>query len=190
MIISSRAYILVGLPGSGKTTVGKALAQKLSVPFFDLDHLIEENFRVSIDTLIREGKESYFRLLELQSLKTFCQRVRPCRFVLATGGGTLNDPRNVRRLQSLGVWIYLQVEFEEIIRRLKEVNHALLARHKASDLENVLKERVPYYKEAELVVERTHPSPNETCLEIWRKVYGQRGFQKNEKNEATAQSAA
>ena len=76
---------LIGLPGSGKTTMGKQLASILEIPFFDLDAEIENQAGKSIPELFKEEGEDFFREKERSCLRSFLNRDN---FILATGGGT------------------------------------------------------------------------------------------------------
>jgi shikimate kinase len=78
--------ILVGYMGSGKSSVGKLLASKLRVSFYDLDTIIEENEQQSVTELFENKGEIYFRKLENTILKLVLQKTEP--FVLSLGGGT------------------------------------------------------------------------------------------------------
>lgn len=111
MIIS-----LVGLPGSGKTTVGRQLARRLQLPFVDSDQVIEQRLRCSIrDYFEREGEES-FRDVEQTVIDELTQ-AGPC--VLSTGGGAVIRPVNRSHMHQRGKVVYLNSSPEELIRRLR-----------------------------------------------------------------------
>ena len=115
-ILSGTKVVLIGLPGSGKSTVGRQLARRLQLPFFDSDKVIEERIGCSIkDFFAREG-ETAFRdvesaVIDELTLKTGC--------VLSTGGGAVLRPENRLNLHSRGHVIYLKSMPEELARRLK-----------------------------------------------------------------------
>lgn len=147
-MIIHHPLILVGPPGSGKTTIGRFIAQKCGISFFDLDEIIEKKYRVSIDELFSKKHESYFRLIEGQCLKEFTRRVLPERYVLATGGGTMIIQQNVKLLQALGDVVYLKSSFETIMERLSEKTRPLFKNKSKKDIETILKEREPFYEKA------------------------------------------
>lgn len=108
--------VLVGLPGSGKSTFGKYLAQLLKLPYYDLDQLIEEQIEMKIsDIFIRFG-ESKFRSFESETLSWVLQKNES--FVLATGGGCPCFNENMELINNKGVSVYLDVPLEQISNRL------------------------------------------------------------------------
>ena len=138
---------LIGLPGSGKSTVGRQLARRLNLPFIDSDHVIEERLGCSIrDYFEREGEES-FRNLEQATLDELTQLPGG---VLSTGGGAVLRPANRRHLHERGQVFYLKSSPDELYRRLRQdVNRPLL---QVDDPLGRLRERVekrdPLYREA------------------------------------------
>jgi shikimate kinase len=104
------------MPGSGKTTVGRQLARRLGLPFFDSDHVIEERLGCSIrDYFAREG-EAAFRDLEQQVLAELAQGPKA---VIATGGGAVLREANRECLRAAGPVVYLRSSPEELFRRLR-----------------------------------------------------------------------
>ena len=152
------AVSLVGLPGSGKSTVGRQLARRLQLPFFDSDKVIEERIGCSIkDFFAREG-ENAFRKVESDvidelTLKTGC--------VLSTGGGAVLRPENRLSLHSRGHVIYLKSMPEELARRLKhDTSRPLLqVDDPLTRLRDLFAVRDPLYREtAHYVIETGRPS--------------------------------
>src|SRR5690242_7263721 len=104
------------MPGSGKTTVGRQLARRLRLPFFDSDHVIEERLGCPIrDYFAREG-EAAFRDLEQQVIAQLAQGPDA---VIATGGGAVLREANREALRSAGHVVYLRSSPEELHRRLR-----------------------------------------------------------------------
>lgn len=112
----SQNMILIGFMGSGKTTVGKRLAQKKSRIFLDLDEQIATQQQQSIKNIFQQFGETYFRMLEQRWLEQFSMQ-QAC--ILATGGGTLLTPVCCNLLQKIGRLIYLKADFETIWERLQ-----------------------------------------------------------------------
>lgn len=107
---------LLGLPGSGKTTLGRKLAATLQLPFVDLDKEIEKTEGKVIREIFAEKKEDYFRQLESAELKKWCNK--PDDFVMATGGGAPCFFDNLEVINRSGKSIFLDVPASEIVRRM------------------------------------------------------------------------
>ena len=148
----------VGLPGSGKSTIGRQLARRLDVQFFDSDHVIEQQIGCSIREFFEREGESSFRDLEADVIDELTQR-SPC--VLSTGGGAILRTGNRLHLRQRTHAIYLHSAPEEIFRRLRnDQNRPLL---QVSDPLSRLRElygvRDPLYREtAHFVIETGRPS--------------------------------
>jgi shikimate kinase len=149
---------LVGLPGSGKSTVGRQLARRLDLPFTDSDHAIEQRLGCSIrDFFSREG-EVAFRDLEEEIVRELTQGPPG---VLATGGGTVLRPANRQRLRDAGSVIYLRSTPEEVFRRVRhDAKRPLLqVDDPMRRLRDLYDERDPLYREtAHFVIETGRPS--------------------------------
>jgi shikimate kinase len=149
---------LIGLPGSGKSTVGRQLARRLGLPFNDSDHVIEQRLGCSIrDYFEREG-EAAFRDIEESVLQELTQAGAG---VLATGGGVVLRPVNRQRLREAGHVIYLRSTPEELFRRLRhDRNRPLLqVDDPLARLRGLFDERDPLYREtAHFVIDTGRPS--------------------------------
>jgi shikimate kinase len=150
--------ILVGLPGSGKTTIGRQLARRLGVPFVDSDHVIEERLGCSIrEFFAREGEDS-FRDVEEQVLDDLSQHHEG---VMATGGGSCLRPNNRQRLHERGHVIYLRSTPEDVYRRVKHdtARPLLQVDDPMGRLRNLYETRDALYREtAHFVIETGRPS--------------------------------
>ena len=149
---------LVGLPGSGKSTVGRQLARRLKLPFLDSDHVIEERLGCSIrDYFEREGEASFRDVEEsvIDELTGLAGRV------LSTGGGSVLRPANRQHLHDRGHVVYLRSSPEELFRRLRhDVNRPLLqVADPLGRLRDLYAQRDPLYREtAHFVIETGRPS--------------------------------
>ena len=141
---------LIGMMGTGKTTVGQRLAKELGYRFFDTDVLIERVAQKSINELFAEDGEAFFRELESQVLG----EVSACtRSVIATGGGAVLRPVNWSYLRH-GLIIWLDAPISLLVERLAEDNtRPLLKMDDLSlKLETLLAERKSLYQEADLQI--------------------------------------
>jgi shikimate kinase len=149
---------LVGLPGSGKSTVGRQLARRLSLPFFDSDHVIEQRLGCSIRAFFEQEGEERFRDVEQSVLDALTQG-EPC--VLSTGGGSVLRPVNRAHLHDRGRVVYLRSTPEEVFRRLRhDRNRPLLqVADPLQRLRDLFEVRDPLYREtAHYVIETGRPS--------------------------------
>lgn len=149
---------LVGMPGSGKSTVGRHLARRLGVPFEDSDHVIEQRIGGPIkDFFAREG-EAAFRDLEQTVIAELARRGDG---VLATGGGTVLREANRRALREAGVVIYLRSSPESLWRRLRNDRKRPLLQvdDPLAKLRELYEARDPLYMEAaRFVIETGRPT--------------------------------
>ncbi len=110
--------ILVGMPGSGKTTVGRELAEKLSVEFIDLDVEIERSEGMPISEIFREQGEEHFREIESRLLREWTSR--PTSFVMATGGGAPCFHQGMEVINRHGLSVFLDCPIAELVERVKK----------------------------------------------------------------------
>ena len=151
-------FSLVGLPGSGKTTVGRQLARRLQLPFVDSDHEIEVRIGCSIREFFEREGEARFRDIEQDVLDNLTQG-RPK--VLSTGGGAVLREANRQHLRERCRTVYLKSTPEELFRRLRhDTNRPLLqVADPLAKLKGLFAERDPLYKEvAHFVLETGRPS--------------------------------
>jgi len=150
--------LLVGLPGSGKSTVGRQLARRLGLAFTDTDHAIEQRIGCSIREFFEREGEDAFRDIEEEVIRDLAQQGAG---VLATGGGAVLRPANRERLRAGGHVIYLRSTPEEIFRRLRHDTHRPLLQvaDPLARLRTLYEERDPLYREtAHFTIETGRPS--------------------------------
>jgi len=149
---------LVGLPGSGKSTVGRQLARRLQQPFFDSDHVIEERMGCAIRVAFERDGEEAFRDIEEAVLDELT--LIPSA-VVSTGGGAVLRPMTRKRLRERGMVVYLNSTPDELSRRLRhDVNRPLLqVADPLTRLRDLYAARDPLYREtAHFVIETGRPS--------------------------------
>lgn len=149
---------LIGLPGSGKSTVGRQLARRLQLPFYDSDHVIERQLGCSIREYFEREGEAQFRDVEESVID---QLTLNPKCVVSTGGGIVLRPANRQRLHERSHVIYLNSSPDELFRRLRhDMNRPLL---QVADPLGRLRElhaiRDPLYREtAHFIIETGRPS--------------------------------
>ena len=156
---------LTGFMGSGKTTVGKVLADFLGCPFFDLDDLVVKKAGKSIPDIFAQDGEPAFRQLEARVLRQMVDKYAENTVVLALGGGAVLAPASAALLQEKTVCIYLRATLETLLARLEgETAGRPLA---DADLAARLSARTPVYEQtAHVVIDTDGLSPEEIADEI------------------------
>ncbi|MDO4794980.1 MAG: shikimate kinase [Brachymonas sp.] len=142
-----RNIILIGLPGSGKTSAGRRVARHFSLPFVDSDEELESGLGMRIKEYFAAHGEDAFRDEEARVLKELLQQPRP--FVLSTGGGAVLRPENRQLLRSGGIVFYLHASPEAIYRRLKHDTQRPLLQvaDPLAQIRSLFEKREPLYRE-------------------------------------------
>ena len=154
----SHVITLIGMPGGGKSTVGRHLARRLDVPFVDTDAAIERRIGCSIRAYFEQEGEARFRDLEAAVLDDVLTEGRG---VVATGGGIVLRDGNRRLLHERSVCVYLHSTPEELFRRLRHDTRRPLLQvaHPLARLRQLFAERDALYREAaHYVIETGRPS--------------------------------
>lgn len=133
--------VLIGMPSCGKTTIGRKLAQKLGLRFYDSDKYIENTTGKSITEIFQNG-EDYFRQLETEAIKKLAQEI-PC--VISTGGGVVKKFENIEALRNTGIIIFINRPIEKIIENINIKKRPLLKDRK-ENLYRLYDERIDLYK--------------------------------------------
>ncbi len=145
---------LVGMPGSGKSTVGPELARRLGVPFVELDSEIERAAGKTVREIFTEDGEVRFRELEAGALTEAASRDPS---VVSCGGGVVLEPANRVTLRATGEVVFLSVPLEVLGERVMPAPDRPLIRREG-DLERLFRDREPLYREfAAHVVDASGP---------------------------------
>jgi shikimate kinase len=168
---------LIGMMGAGKTSVGQLLARSLGAPFLDLDQHIELTLGTTIAQLCQQHGEAFFRKCEreaLQSLVADPDFVRAA-VVVATGGGIVCDPDNLRMMSSVGKLVYLEVDVATLCERLstpaQRNARPLLGPETtlAARVSELLDMREPSYRQATLIVDG-RGSPEQVVARVLQEI--------------------
>ena len=163
--VPSRSIVAVGLMGAGKTKIGRRLAARLGLRFFDSDHEIEAAAGENIEEIFANRGERVFREGERRVItRLLAQPVH----VLATGGGAFMDPLTRALIARRGVSLWLRADLDVLVSRVSRRNNRPLL--KAGDPRTILAElierRHPVYAEANIVVDSSEGSPEATVTRV------------------------
>ena len=164
--------VLLGYMASGKSSIGKKLAKVLNVPFVDLDDLISENEKLSIQDIFKIKGEIYFRKKEIEYLKDIL--LQKDNFILAVGGGTPCYGSNMSVINNNSRSYYLKSSLESIYTKLSDKKNKhkcpLISEINDQDLKEFIAkhlfERSPFYEQAQYTVETDNKSKKEIAQEI------------------------
>lgn len=162
-----KIILLVGLMGSGKTSVGKRLAKKLNLPFVDGDQEIEKAAGLSLVDVLKCFGEEEYRAGEQRVMKRLLQG-SPC--VLASGGGSFvaEQTRQLAKLNAVTIW--LKADVDVLYNRTAGRKHRPFLEgndsHLKNKLEKYISEEYPYYSEADIIVETKEEQVDNTVLRV------------------------
>lgn len=161
---------LTGFMGAGKTTVGRLLAERLGVPFVDLDPEIERRVGMSVREIFASRGEAEFRRLEREALAATLAQPDA---VIATGGGTVAVEPNARLIRAGGLSVFLNPAFATIVGRIGGLGKADRPLFQDETQAMALyRERLPAYRQADLTVDI---APGEAAGEVAARIALQLG---------------
>lgn len=146
--------------GTGKTVVGRELAKKLQIPFYDLDREIEKKENSTISLIFKRFGEEHFRTLEQKYLNIIASEEN---FVLSLGGGAVCSDERIKNIKEYGTLIFIQTPLAVILERLKnDKKRPLLLDENGElrsdeDLKEIItklyNERLKWYKQADIIID-------------------------------------
>jgi len=165
-----KRILLIGMMGSGKTTVGRGLAERLGAPYCDSDAQVEQNTGRTVPDILERDGEAAFRAEEKRALVEATTAEGP--IVVSVAGGAVLDPDNRRRLREAGTVVWLRARVDTLISRLGDgEGRPLLAGDVAGNLRRLYAERLPLYTElADVVVDVDDLPPEEIVERVAREV--------------------
>ncbi len=164
-----KSICLVGMPGSGKTTIGERLAQLTRRTFIDTDKLIETHFDLSIRQIFEQKGEKQFRLHESQILKEALSNEGA---IISTGGGLPAFSDNMAAIKKYTYSVYLKMEISQLLYRLNNFEEykkrPLLLTNNEKTIKNklqiLLSKREPFYLKSDFIIDEI--SDIETCCSL------------------------
>ncbi len=167
-----RHIVLTGMPGSGKSSVGRELALLLDRPFVDIDALIEAHCRKRISRIFATMGEDRFREIEHEMISKAL--AEPCPAVISTGGGAVLRAANRELMKQDGWVVYMRVPAGVLLERTRREKHRPLLRKNPEEvLTGMLAARGPLYEMADFTVEAHGAKIGEVAGRI-REAYGNR----------------
>tara|TARA_B100000131_G_C17725054_1_gene454451 strand:- start:24 stop:536 length:513 start_codon:yes stop_codon:yes gene_type:complete len=147
---------LVGFMGSGKTSIGKALSDRIKWEFIDTDKIIENKKGQSITSIFSEYGEEIFRKYELETLQEIQNKKK---VIIATGGGLPINNNSIDIMNKTGITIYLKCTFNMLFKRLKKnkITRPIIRNLSNNELQKFIQQelnnREKYYKKAKYIIE-------------------------------------
>jgi shikimate kinase len=162
---SMRNIVLVGFMGSGKTTVGKLIAEQTGMPLLDMDSIIEDRAGKTINEIFSDEGEAHFRAMERSLVQELAATEGN---IISTGGGIVLNPQNIADFEKEGLVVCLLVDAETVLDRVQhDTSRPLLAGDKAAKIIELLESRKSLYESITHRIDTSgRPSPEPTAQEI------------------------
>lgn len=163
ILVVVKSVILIGMPGSGKSTIGVLLAKELRRNFVDTDLLIQERTGRALQDILDEDGIPAFLAIEAETVVAY----QPRGEIVATGGSVVYSEAAMRHLAEHGVCVYLECSHEVLEERLSNLDSRGVVRHPGQSVADLLAERQPLYlRWAVITVPNAHEHHGETVREL------------------------
>lgn len=167
-----KGVVLTGFMGAGKTSVGRALAKRLGLPWFDTDACIEKVAGKTITEIFAQEGEPAFREMEHRCLLELAPKMPA---VVSTGGGIVMRPENWPALRALGPLVYLRAKPDTLYGRVRRHRHRplLQTNDPRAAFDRLFAMRRPFYEQADLVLDTDELRPEEAAARLARMLENQ-----------------
>mgnify|MGYP001243856544 CR=1 FL=1 len=165
-----KTIVLVGMMGSGKTSVGKELAKRLNLTFIDIDHEIEEKCKMSVPQIFKNKGEFFFRKIEEDMS---CKLIDGKPSVVSIGGGGFLNKKIRNKIKKNAVSIWINTGMDKIYQRLNksEYNRPLLNyKNLKKSIKEIYDKRKPIYKKADYIIQTKSDSKKTIVEKIIKKL--------------------
>lgn len=160
---SARGVVLIGMPGSGKSTVGKLLSEQTGFPFLDTDELIESGESQRLIEIISEHSAEGFRKIE----SAYVQSIQSAGSIISTGGSVCYSNEAMQHLRSLGTILWLDVSSEVLEQRISDAFDRGVLIEPGTSLAELYKSRYALYeKYAQIKIDASQLTPQEVVSQI------------------------
>lgn len=155
--------------GTGKSTVGRMLAEIMGFDFVDTDEIVEAKTGKTISAIFEKEGEASFRKIEKEVVGEICAGKNR---IISTGGGAITSEGNLRSMRGAGPVVTLLASADEILKRTRSEAHRPLLENedRKKKIEELLNSRREWYLKADLVIETDGKTPGEIAKEILRKI--------------------
>ena len=165
--------VLIGFMGSGKSTIGRVLAEIAGKPLLETDQIVEDREGASIAEIMASRGEGYFRDAECEVV---AEAAASDGTVIAAGGGAVLDDTNVSRLRENGVLYFLEIDATDVMSRVDGGSDRPLLPEDAEGIRNLMSERASRYLEAsDAVIPASGRAPREIAEEVLADFHGRTG---------------
>ncbi|MCC7304638.1 MAG: shikimate kinase [Alphaproteobacteria bacterium] len=166
-----RPVVVIGMMGSGKSRVGRGLADKLGFDFYDSDKVIEEKAGATVSEIFEKYGEAKFRESERKAILELLEK-GPC--VIASGGGAVMNPGVMEAIRKKAVSVWLKTDVDRLAARLEKAGGRPLLKQgdPVQILTKLLEEREPVYSLADITIETGQDSFNKTMQDVLKGLCG------------------
>ena len=155
--------VLIGMPGAGKSTIGVILAKSLGFDFIDTDLIIQNKTNKKLQDIIDDGGIESFLLIEAAVI----QSLRCSATVVATGGSAVLSEGTMLHLKENSTVIFIDVDFDEIVKRVSNITTRGIAKSKDKSLLDVYNDRLPLYQRyADFTISAINKNVEDVVCEI------------------------